>query len=135
MPKSFPSTESTLYLRSIFFLKTASERFEEEGAGAMAIGGRVLHAVGYPKIGERRLAEGLADGGADSAATDAVLDPELADRLVGVGERQAVGGQRMGEIRLVEIETDVALLAQAIQLANWSTLSSSRSTFLPSISA
>ena len=63
-------------------LEDGVERLGQALARAAAVGGRVLHAVRNPEVGEAGVAEGLADRRADLAAADAVLDPELADGLV-----------------------------------------------------
>ncbi len=68
------------------------ERFGQPLAGRLAVDGRVLVAVGDPDVGDARRAERLAHRRADLAAGDAVLDPEFADPLVGMCEREPVGG-------------------------------------------
>ena len=75
------------------------ERFGQAFARRLAVGGRVLVAVGDPDVGDAGVPSCFADRCADLAAGDAVLDPELADRLVAVREGEAVGGFRMGEVR------------------------------------
>ena len=86
MPKSFGSTESTLSLRSDLLGEDGVQGFGQALARAAPVGRGVLHAVGDPEVGQAGLAQGLADGRADLAAADAVLDPELADALVRVGQ-------------------------------------------------
>ena len=82
MPNSLGSTASRFSFGEIGFLKTASSDSASRARGRVAVGGRVLHAVGNPDVGDAGLAERLAHGRADFAATDAMLDPELADALV-----------------------------------------------------
>ena len=57
------------------------------------------------------LAQGRADRRADLAAGDAVLDPELADAGVRMGQRHAVGRLGMREVGGVEIHAQSLLLA------------------------
>ena len=78
---------------------------------ADAVDRQVLHAVGNPDVGDAGLAEGRADRCADLAAGDAVLDPELADAGVLVGQRHAVGRLGMGEVGRVEVHAQSLLLA------------------------
>ena len=47
--------------------------------------------------------ERLAESGPDLAADDAVVDPELADGRIRVGQRQAVGRSGVGEVGGVEV--------------------------------
>ena len=82
------------------------ERLGEPHAGGEPVGGRVLEAVGHPHVRHARCAQGLAHRGPDFAAPSAVLDPEVPDALVGVREREAVGGLGMREAGGVEIEAD-----------------------------
>ena len=74
--------------------------------GADAIDRRVLHPVGDPHVGDARCAQRLAHCGADAAAGGGVADPERAHGLVGMREREIVGGLRMREQRRVEVQAD-----------------------------
>ena len=82
------------------------ERLGQPLARALAVDGRLLGAVGDPDVGDARRTQGLADRRADPAAGDAVIDPEPPDARVGMGQCVAVGGQRVGEIRGVEVHAD-----------------------------
>ena len=106
MPNSLPSTASRLYCRVERLGEDRVQRFGEPLARAFAVDGRVLGAVGNPDVGDAGSAQGLADRGADAPAGDPVIDPEPADRLVGVGQGVAVGRQRVGEIGRVEVHAD-----------------------------
>ena len=59
-------------------------------ARALAINGRVLHAVRDPHVGDAGRSEGLANRGADAPANDAMVDPELANLRVAMGQRESV---------------------------------------------
>ena len=83
------------------------ERLLEPLARAMAIDRRVFRAVGNPDVRDRGRAELPPEMLADRAADDAVADPELPNAFVAAGEREPVGGQRMGEERAVEIQPDL----------------------------
>ncbi len=76
-----------------------------------AVDRRVLVSIGQPEI--RRpswSARARPISAGDTAAGDAVIDPELANARVRVGEREAVGGFRVGEEGGVEIETEIPAL-------------------------
>ena len=83
------------------------ERLGEPRAGGEPVGGCVLEAVGHPDVRHARCAQGLAHRSADLAAPSAVLDPEVPHALVGVREREAVGGLGMREAGGVEVEADL----------------------------
>src|SRR5262245_20099439 len=76
----------------------------------MAVGGRVLVAVGNPDVGDAGLAERLSDGGADLATAHAMFNPKLANGRVTMRQREAVGGFRMRKTGGIEIESDAARL-------------------------
>ena len=97
-------------LRADFCFVNGVERFGEAFARAAAVGGRVLHAVGNPQIGEAGLAERLADGRANFAGADAVFDPVYAGGLVGAGKGEAVAHLWMREEGWIEIEADLDAL-------------------------
>ena len=82
------------------------ERGFQPPARRHPVDGDILRAVRHPDVVDRRAAQRLADPGGDLAAAFAVLDPELADALVGVGEREVVVGLGMGKEGRVEIEPD-----------------------------
>ena len=69
------------------------ERLGQPLPRALAVDGRVFHAVGNPDVGDAGRPERLAEGGPDLPAGDPVVDPELADGRIGVGQRVAVGRQ------------------------------------------
>ena len=71
------------------------ERGGEALAGRLAVVGHVLRAIGNPDIRDHRRAELLGDLGADLSTGDAVLDPELADFFIRMGERETVGCERV----------------------------------------
>ena len=110
MPNSLLSTASRLCRGSSGSAKIASSDCGEPLARAAAVDREVLVAVGNPDVGDAGRAERLADRGADLPAGDAVLDPELADALVGLGEREAVGRFGMREAGRIEIHADAATL-------------------------
>ena len=63
-------------------------------------------AIGNPKVGDASFAKAFADGCADIAARYAVIDPELADGFISMGERETVGSFGMGKEGLIEIEAE-----------------------------
>ena len=69
-----------------------------------AVNGYILHAVRHPDIHHRRRAQLFAKISGYAAAGFAVVDPELADLIVGVRQGKAVGAQRMREAGGVEIQ-------------------------------
>jgi hypothetical protein len=86
------------------------ERLDQACARPAAVDRRVLHAVRDPEVRDAGLAERPAHRLGDRPARDPVLDPEVADALVGVGEREVVGGLRVREVRRVEVEADAQRL-------------------------
>jgi len=74
------------------------------------IHGEIFHAVRHPDIHHRRRAELLAKVSRYATARLAVIDPELADRLVGVRQGESVGAQRMRKAARVKIEPQLLLL-------------------------
>jgi len=72
-----------------------------------AVGGDVLVPVGNPGVRHRRGAELPSHLGSDLAAEDAVLDPVIADGLVGVAQGKTVGGFRMGEVGRIKVHPQV----------------------------
>ena len=71
----------------------------------------VLVAVRHPVVDRARTLQLLAEVLGDLEALDAVLDPELADLGIGIGERQAVRSLRMREERRIEVELHADLLS------------------------
>ena len=66
------------------------ERVQQALARREAVNGNILHAVRDPDIHYRRRAQLLAEVSGNTAAGLAVIDPELADFIVGVRQRKAV---------------------------------------------
>src|SRR5438552_546816 len=64
------------------------QRSLEDRARCFAIDRHVLEAIGNPDVGHARRAERLAELRPDFAAGDTVVDPELANALVPVAERE-----------------------------------------------
>lgn len=72
----------------ILVLKDLIERILEELAIHVAVHGDVLGAVMHPGVHDTGILLSLADGLGNGTATLGVLDPEITDALVGVGERE-----------------------------------------------
>ena len=106
MPKSLPSTASLLKLGSIGSAKTASSDSASRARGPLRSIGGSLEPSGIQTLVMHGVPRRRADRGADAAAGDAVIDPEPPDARVGVGQGIAVGGQRVGEVRRVEVHAD-----------------------------
>ena len=71
------------------------QRGQQALARGQAIDGDVLHAVRDPDVHHRRRAELFAEIRRNAAADLHVVDPELADVVVRVGEGKTVRAQRM----------------------------------------
>ena len=86
------------------------ERLLEQTAVEGVVDGNIFAAVVHPEVHDAGVALSLTHGVGDVAAALGVLDPELADALVGIGQREraALG---MGEGRGVEVEQRARLLA------------------------
>ena len=87
-----------------FFADDFIQRVQQPLARREAVNGNVLHAVRHPDIHHRRGAQLLAKISGYAAAGFAVVDPELADLIVGMRQGKAVGAQRMREAGGVEIQ-------------------------------
>ena len=73
-----------------FFADDLIQRIEQTLARGKTVNGNIFHAVRDPDIHHRRGAQLLAEPGRDTAAGFAMIDPELADFIVGVRQRKAV---------------------------------------------
>ena len=69
-----------------------------------AVNGNIFHAVRHPDIHHRWGTQLFAKISGYATAGFAVVDPELADLIVGVRQGKAVGAQRMREAGGVEIQ-------------------------------
>ena len=85
------------------------QRLQQALAWPCAVDGCVLHAVRNPEIRDAGRRQRTAECRADAAGCDAVIDPEVANGLVAVRQREVVGRARMREERWIEIEADVAI--------------------------
>ncbi len=106
MPNSLLSTASRLHFGSMRRSEDLVERLLQDFARAHAVDREILVAVGNPDVGHAGRPLPAAERLADLAAGDAVLDPEAADALVAMAQREAVGRLRMREEGGVEIQAD-----------------------------
>src|SRR4030095_4043757 len=74
--------QAAIDLWSIDFVQGLSQPLAE----SLAIDGSVFHAVGNPEVGDARGGERPANRSADFPATDSVLDPELSNAGVRMGQ-------------------------------------------------
>ena len=88
------------------FGKNCIERSRQPFARSSAVNGRLFGTVGNPEVGDASFAKAFSDGCADFATGDGVIDPELADAFVTMGEGETVRGFGMGKECLVEIEAE-----------------------------
>ena len=91
MPNSLLSTESRFHLRSTGAAKIWSSEFFSNSRGPLRSMVRSFMPSGIQMLFTQGLFEPAADVRADLAAGDDVIDPKLADSLVAVAEREAVG--------------------------------------------
>ena len=89
-----------------FFGENGVERFDQPFAGCNAVDRQVFVAVGNPDVRHARGSEGAADVRTDLAAAAGVLDPEIADVFVAVGEGEAVRRFGMGKAGRIEVHAD-----------------------------
>src|SRR6185437_3319420 len=73
------------------------------------VGGRVFVSIRNPDVHDRWAAQFGAHILADPATGDAVVDPELADSVIGMAECEVLRAPRMREAGGVEIEPKVLL--------------------------
>jgi hypothetical protein len=104
------------------------QRVQQPLARREAVNGNILHAVRHPDIHHRRRAQLLAKISGYAAAGFAVVDPELADLIVGVRQGKAVGAQRMREAGGVEIQPQFVGFRPLTQFLKCSGLISLRAT-------
>ena len=71
----------------VFLCKNLVERVLEQAAIEQAVNGDVLAAIVNPKVHDARVALTLTHLFSHGAATLGVLNPEVADALIGIGER------------------------------------------------
>ncbi|MNI76379.1 hypothetical protein D3C73_1326050 [compost metagenome] len=71
--------------------------FQQALAWCQAVNGDVFHAIRDPDVHHRRRTQLFAKVRGDATAGFAVVNPELADAVVSVCQRETVGTQRMRE--------------------------------------
>src|SRR5271154_3749132 len=91
-------------------LENCIKRSREPRARRVAIGRRVLHAVGDPDVRHARLTERPAHRRADFARTDAMPDPKFTNRFVAMRQRETISGLRMRETSRIEVEAEAVFL-------------------------
>jgi len=125
----------TLYLASIFFLKTASSASTRRSRGPRRSAGVSFMPSGIQKLLRQVSPRALPMAAPISRERMPVLDPKLADGLVGAAECHTATTFEWA--KKVGLKSRPILIdrAHAIQFLNWSTLNSSRSTLRPFISA
>jgi hypothetical protein len=104
------------------------QRVQQPLARREAVNGNILHAVRDPDIHHRRRAQLLAEVSGNTAAGFAVIDPELADFIVGVRQGKAVGAQRMREAGGLKSSPSLLAFAHSTQFLKCSGLISLRAT-------
>src|SRR6266403_183568 len=86
------------------------QRLDQAPSWAEAVVRLVLGAVRDPDVHDRWRAQRPAEMSADAATRLAMIDPEAADRRIGVAERHVLLALRMREAGGVEVEPDPPLL-------------------------
>ena len=100
--------ETRLHVGQVFGEDFVEALFENL-AVAIALYGEVLASVVNPDVHDTGVALCLTHGIGDAAAALGVLNPEVADGLVGIGQRK-VATLGVGEAGGVEVELQVVLL-------------------------
>ena len=93
-----------------FLRKAFVQRFQKPLAGGIAVGRSVFVTIWCPEVHDARRAQFLAELRADLAAGLAVVDPELADGGIRMGQRQAMVQFRMRIERGGDVESDLVRL-------------------------
>ena len=93
-----------------FLRKAFVQRFQKPLAGGIAVGRSVFVTIWRPEVHDARRAQFLTELRADLAAGLAVVDPELADGGIWMGQRQAMVQFRMRIERGGDVESDLVRL-------------------------
>ena len=95
-------TFETILHHGLFLLEDLIERLLEEMTVHHVVHTLVLTAVVYPKIHDTGVILCLAHGIGNVTATLGVLDPEIADSLIGIGQRKvaALGVREAGAVEI-----------------------------------
>ena len=95
-------TFETILHHGLFLLEDLIERLLEEMTVHHVVHTLVLTAVVYPKVHDTGVILCLAHGIGNVTATLGVLDPEIADSLIGIGQRKvaALGVREAGAVEI-----------------------------------